>query len=101
MRFGRALKGYTFKEFTEVLNGLGFFEHHRNSTHAIFTDSELHYVTVPYSYKKEINHMMTTVTLQRIKNKQLRKLYYMARIRVGTYQSLAMDLGHVIQKKVW
>ena len=32
MRFGRALKGYTFKEFTEVLNGLGFFEHQRNST---------------------------------------------------------------------
>lgn len=101
MRFGRALKGYTFKEFTEVLNGLGFFEHHRNSTHAIFTDSELHYVTVPYSCKKEINHMMTTVTLQRIKNKQLRKLYYMARFRVGTYQSLVMDLGYVIQKKVW
>lgn len=45
--------------------------------------------------------MMTTVTLQRIKNKQLRKLYYMARFRVGTYQSLAMDLGYVIQKKVW
>ena len=32
MRFGRALKGYTFKEFTEVLNGFSFFEHHRNST---------------------------------------------------------------------
>lgn len=45
--------------------------------------------------------MMTTVTLQRIKNKQLRKLQYMARSRVGTYQSLVMDLGYVIQKKVW
>lgn len=74
MRFGKALKGYTFKEFTEVLNGLGFYEHHRNSTHAIFTDKDLHYVTIPFSCKKEINHMMTTVTLQRINNKQLRKL---------------------------
>lgn len=74
MKFGSALKGYTFKEFTKVLNELGFHEHHRNSTHAIFTDKELHYVTVPFSCKKEINHMMTTVTLQRIKNKQLRKL---------------------------
>ncbi len=73
MRFRKALKGYTFKEFTEILNELGFFEHHRNSTHAIFTNSELYYVTVPYSCRKEINHMMTTVALQRIKNKPIKK----------------------------
>lgn len=74
MKFGRALKGYSFKEFTKVLNELGFYEHHRNSTHTIFANSLKEYVTVPHGKKKEINHMMTTVTLQRIKNKQLRML---------------------------
>lgn len=74
MKGRRALKVYSYKEFSEILNGLGFAEHHRNSTHAIFTNSELEYVTVPFSCKKEINPMMTTVTLQRIRNKQLRKL---------------------------
>lgn len=70
----KALPTYSFKEFSHVLNTLGFAEHHRNSTHAIFTNWEKCYVTVPFSNKKEINPMMTTVTLQRIKNKQLRKL---------------------------
>ena len=74
MKGRKALKGYSFREFSEVLNELGFYEHHRNSTHAIFTNKELYYVTVPFSCKKEINHMMTTVTLQRIKNKQLKRL---------------------------
>lgn len=70
----KALKGYSIKEFTEVLNNLGFYEHHKNSSHVIFTNTQNYYVTVPYKNKKEINHMMTTVTLQRIKNKNLRRL---------------------------
>lgn len=74
MRFKKGLKGYSLKEFTDILNNMGFYEHHRNSTHIIFTDINLNYVTVPFSNKKEINHMMTTVTLQRIKNKQLKRL---------------------------
>lgn len=74
MNFRRALVGYSFKEFSKVLADYGFYPHHKNSTHTIFANEEHYYVTVPYSNKKEINHMMTTVTLQRIKNKQLRKL---------------------------
>lgn len=71
---GNALKGYSYKEFEKVLNELGFYFHHNNSAHSIFANSNNYYVTIPHTCKKEINHMMTTVTLQRIKNNQLRKL---------------------------
>lgn len=74
MRFNHGLKVYKFKDFKKVLADQGFLLHHRNSTHAIFANKEGYYVTVPDGGKKEINAMMTTVTLQRIKNKQLRKL---------------------------
>lgn len=75
MRKGHnALKGYSYKEFEKILNEYGFYYHHSNSAHAIFANSENYYVTIPKSSKKEINHMMTTVTLQRIKNNNLRKL---------------------------
>jgi predicted RNA binding protein YcfA (HicA-like mRNA interferase family) len=74
MKGRKALKTYSYKEFVSVLNSLGFYEHHKNSTHAVFANAERQYVTVPFSNKKEINPMMTTVTLQRIKNNQCRKL---------------------------
>ena len=69
-----ALNGYTYKEFKEILEIEGFYEHHKNSTHMIFAASDGRYVTVPYGSKKEINHMMTTVSLQRIKNGQCRRM---------------------------
>lgn len=65
-----ALSGYTYKEFKGLLEAEGFFEHHKNSTHMVFAAIDGRYVTVPYGNKKEINHMMTTVSLQRIKNGQ-------------------------------
>lgn len=74
MRFNHRLKVYKFKDFEKVLNKEGFYVHHKNSTHVIFANSEGYYVTVPGGGKKEINAMMTTVTLQRIRNKQCRKL---------------------------
>lgn len=74
MRGKTALKTYSYKEFKKILKGYGFYEHHRNSTHMVFTNEENYYVTVPWSNKKEINPMMTTVTLQRIRNHQLRRL---------------------------
>ena len=74
MKGKKALKTYSYKEFKELLGTLGFFEHHKNSTHMVFANVEHRYVTVPFSNKKEINPMMTTVTLQRIKNNQCRKL---------------------------
>lgn len=74
MKGKKALKTYSYKEFKELLGTLGFFEHHKNSTHMVFANAEHRYVTVPFSNKKEINPMMTTVTLQRIKNNQCRKL---------------------------
>lgn len=70
----KSLKGYSYKEFKTLLATYGFYEHHRNSTHMIFANADNEYVTVPCSNKKEINHMMTTVTLQRIRNHQCRKL---------------------------
>lgn len=74
MKGKKALKTYSYKEFKELLGTLGFFEHHKNSTHMVFANAEHRYVTVPFSNKKEINPMMTTVTLQRIKNHQCRIL---------------------------
>jgi len=74
MKGKKALKTYSYKEFKTVLESLGFFEHHKNSTHMVFANKERRYVTVPFSNKKEINPMMTTVTLQRIRNNQCRKL---------------------------
>lgn len=75
-KFSHSLKVYTLKEFRVVLAELGFTYHHRNSAHLIFADSENHYVTVPdpNGEKKEINAMMTTVILQRIKHNQCRRL---------------------------
>lgn len=73
MRFNRPLPCYKPKEFKKKLEELGFKYHHSNSAHDIYANNEYYYVTVPKG-KKEINAMMTTVTLQRIKNKQLRKL---------------------------
>ena len=35
-----SLKGYTFKEFQEVLAQEGFFPHHKNSTHMIFANEQ-------------------------------------------------------------
>jgi len=69
-----ALPTYSYKEFKKKLEFLGFFEHHHNSTHTVFANKEGYYVTVPFGNRKEINAMMTTVTLQRIKNNQCRKL---------------------------
>ena len=69
-----AMRGYSYKELKKILGTQGFFEHHRNSAHMIFANEEGYYVTVPCSDKKEINHMMCTVTLQRIKNKHCRRL---------------------------
>lgn len=69
-----AMKGYSYKEFKSLLAEEGFFEHHKHSTHMIFANAEGYYVTVPCSKKKEINHMMTTVSLQRIKNGQCRRM---------------------------
>lgn len=63
MKGKKALKTYTYKEFKAILESLGFTEHHQNSTHMIFANKEHRYVTVPFSNKKEINPMMTTVTL--------------------------------------
>lgn len=74
MKGKKALKTYSYKEFKELLGTLGFFEHHKNSTHMVFANAKHRYVTVPFSNKKEINPMMTTVTLQRIKNHQCRTL---------------------------
>jgi predicted RNA binding protein YcfA (HicA-like mRNA interferase family) len=74
MKGKKALKTYSYKEFKSILESLGFFEHHKNSTHMIFANAEHRYVTVPFSNRKEINPMMTTVTLQRIRNNQCRKL---------------------------
>lgn len=74
MKGKKALKTYSYKEFKALLGTLGFFEHHKNSTHMVFANAEHRYVTVPFSNKKEINPMMTTVTLQRIKNHQCRIL---------------------------
>ena len=74
MKGKKALKTYSYKEFKALLGTLGFFEHHKNSSHMVFTNAEHRYVTVPFSNKKEINPMMTTVTLQRIKNHQCRIL---------------------------
>ena len=68
-----ALKGFSFKEFSAALANEGFFPHHKNSTHMIFADKDGWYVTVPFS-KREVNHMMTTVSLQRIKNHQCRRM---------------------------
>lgn len=74
MKGRKTLKTYSYKEFKAILESLGFFEHHKNSTHMVFANDEHRYVTVPFSNKKEINPMMTTVTLQGIKNHQCRKL---------------------------
>lgn len=73
-KYSGSLKGYSLKEFTKLLNELGFHYHHKNSTHQIFVDSNWNYITVPAGNKKELNHLMTTVILQRIKNNNLRKL---------------------------
>ena len=77
-----ALPGYTYKEFKELLANEGFFEHHKNSAHMIFANKNGYYVTIPAGASKEINHMMTTVSLQRIKNNQCRKM------STAEYQSL-------------
>lgn len=63
-----ALKGFSFKEITKMLELEGFFPHHKNSTHTVFANAERFFVTIPSSNKKEVNHMMTTVNLQRIRN---------------------------------
>jgi predicted RNA binding protein YcfA (HicA-like mRNA interferase family) len=68
-----ALKGYKYSDFKEILNKEGFFEHHKNSSHMVFANSERYYITVPCGHR-EINHMMTTISLQRIKNGQCRKM---------------------------
>ena len=67
-RYSGCLKGYSYKEFVKVLNEKGFFFHHKNAAHHIFVNDQWQYVTVPASNKKEMNHLMTTVILQRIKN---------------------------------
>ena len=68
-----ALKGYSYREFEKTLNDEGFYFHHVTGTHAIFTNAEGYYVTVTDYGKKEVNHMMSTVTLQRIKNGMCRR----------------------------
>lgn len=68
------LLGYSYRDFKLILEEQGFYEHHHNSTHMIFANEQRFYVTVPFGKKKEINHMMTTVTLQRIKNGQCRRM---------------------------
>ena len=71
--YSSKLKVYKLKEFEKILEDYGFTFHHRNTAHNIYANSDHEYVTVPTG-KKELNAMMTTVTLQRIKNKQCRKL---------------------------
>lgn len=73
MRFSSSLTVYKPKEFFKVLNSLGYFFHHKNSSHQIYANIEGLFVTVPIN-GKEINAMMTTVCLQRIKNGQCHKL---------------------------
>ena len=69
-----SLKGFSFREITEVLANEGFYPLHKNSTHMVFANAERFFVTVPCAKKKEVNHMMTTVSLQRIKNNQCMRM---------------------------
>lgn len=73
-KYAGCMKGYSYKEFVKVLEENGFKQHHRNSTHVIFVNDNWQYVTVPACKKKEMNHLMTTVILQRIKNNNMRVL---------------------------
>ena len=70
-KYKGTMKGYSYKEFVKLLNEKGFTEHHHNSAHTIFVNKDWEYVTVPRHNKKEMNHLMTTVILQRIKNHNL------------------------------
>lgn len=69
--FGKSMKGYSFKEFEKILNSYGFVWHHFNGKHVTFVSEDHRMLTVPY-LKKELNHMMTTVMLQRIRNNHCR-----------------------------
>lgn len=73
-KYHGCMKGYSYNEFVKVLKGYGFTEHHKNSAHAIFVNDNWQYVTVPMKNKKEMNHLMTTVILQRINNNNLKVL---------------------------
>lgn len=74
MRFKKGLKVWKLKKFEDELAKYGFYYDHCNSAHNIYADSDGYYVTIPKA-GKEINAMMTTVNLQRIKNKTCRKLW--------------------------
>lgn len=47
-----ALKGYKYSDFKEILNKEGFFEHHKNSSHMVFANSERYYITVPCGHRE-------------------------------------------------
>lgn len=51
----------------------------------VFANAERFFVTVPCSKKKEVNHMMTTVSLQRIKNNQCMRMTEDDYIRLKAY----------------
>lgn len=73
LNFKKSLPVYTLKQFEKVLGEKGFTFHHKNNTHYIYANDDYYYVTVPV-HGKQLNAMMTCVTLQRIKNGQCRKL---------------------------
>lgn len=57
---------YKPKEFFKLLKKLGFYFHHKNSSHQIFANEEGYFVTIPVGHGKELNRAMTTLALQRI-----------------------------------
>lgn len=65
---------YKPKEFFKLLNSLGFYFHHKNSTHKIFANVEGYFVTIPDSGNKELNGAMTKLALQRIERKTYSRL---------------------------
>lgn len=73
-KFSKPLTIYKLKDFEEVLKNEGYYFHHQRATHRIYANKEYKYVTVPIGKHGEVNGMMSTVTLQRIKNNQCRVL---------------------------
>ena len=65
---------YKPKEFFKLLNELGFYFHHKNSSHKIFANKEGYFVTIPDSGNKQLNGAMTKLALQRIERKICSKL---------------------------
>ena len=57
---------YKPKEFFKLLNSLGFYYHHKNSSHKIYANLEGYYVTIPGHALKQLNGCMTKLALQRI-----------------------------------